>query len=289
MNHKSSINYVLQASSREFYWEGNGQLSIKTFRHGRAHYRVNQGFFAVEQDRYLLLNEGPYSLAIEQEKDIDSFCLFFKDGLADEVQQSSRLSTDQLLTDPYQTSASPVQFFEKTYPHDPLLSALMLQLKSNLDEDEDEPVWMEQQYYNIMQRILQIHSHTLEATHSLSALRTATREELFKRVSLAHDYILAFFDQASLTLEQIARVACVSPNHLLRSYTEVFGRSPFQHVSELRVKKALQLLENTELPMTELTFRLGYSNPVSFSKMFKKHVGLSPLQYRKKVISDKNP
>ncbi len=39
--------------------------------------------------------------------------------------------------------------------------------------------------------------------------------------------------------------------------------------------------------MTDITFILGYQNPVSFSKMFKQHVGLSPKEYRKKVRLDK--
>lgn len=39
--------------------------------------------------------------------------------------------------------------------------------------------------------------------------------------------------------------------------------------------------------MTDITFELGFQNPVSFSKMFKQHVGISPIEYRKKVILDK--
>lgn len=39
--------------------------------------------------------------------------------------------------------------------------------------------------------------------------------------------------------------------------------------------------------MTNITFQLGFQNPVSFSKMFKQYVGISPTEYRKKVILDK--
>lgn len=39
--------------------------------------------------------------------------------------------------------------------------------------------------------------------------------------------------------------------------------------------------------MTDITFKLGFQNPVSFSKMFKQHVGISLKEYRKKVILDK--
>jgi AraC family transcriptional regulator len=58
MRTTTSSNFVLQAKSNEFCWNGIGQLSIKTFANGNAQYKTDKGFFAVEEDRYLLLNEG---------------------------------------------------------------------------------------------------------------------------------------------------------------------------------------------------------------------------------------
>lgn len=46
MNYMDSTNFALHAKSKQFYWEGNGQLSIKTFSNGKAHYRTSKGFFA---------------------------------------------------------------------------------------------------------------------------------------------------------------------------------------------------------------------------------------------------
>ncbi|MDR7074023.1 hypothetical protein J2X07_003013 [Fictibacillus barbaricus] len=39
-------NHVLHAKSKQFYWHGDGQLSIKTFSNGKAHYKTNKGFYA---------------------------------------------------------------------------------------------------------------------------------------------------------------------------------------------------------------------------------------------------
>ncbi|ASJ56483.1 hypothetical protein BP422_24715 [Brevibacillus formosus] len=69
MTNKPSRNYVLHAKSKQFYWEGDGQLSIKTFRNGRAHYKTSKGFFAVEEGRYLLLNEGEYTISIGEDEE----------------------------------------------------------------------------------------------------------------------------------------------------------------------------------------------------------------------------
>lgn len=66
------ISFYMQKSD-QFYWEGIGQLSIKTFSNGKAHYKTNKGMFAVEESRYLLLNKGSYTISIDETKDVKSF------------------------------------------------------------------------------------------------------------------------------------------------------------------------------------------------------------------------
>ncbi|GEN88131.1 hypothetical protein OSO01_28700 [Oceanobacillus sojae] len=66
MTQTRSRDFVLHAKSPQFYWEGTGQLSIKTFSNGKVFYRKNKGFFAVENNRYLLLNEGAYTISIDE-------------------------------------------------------------------------------------------------------------------------------------------------------------------------------------------------------------------------------
>ena len=137
-----------------------------------------------------------------------------------------------------------------------------------------------------MNSILNEHFNTYKEIESLHAIRNSTREELYRRVSIAHDYIRSYFNQP-IKLDEVARVACLSPNHLLKTYNQIYGRTPHQHISEFRIQKAKQLLSKVEKNMTYIAFELGFQNPVSFSKMFKQHVGISPIEYRKKVILDK--
>ncbi|MGM9987920.1 MAG: helix-turn-helix domain-containing protein [Bacillaceae bacterium] len=283
---KNSSNYILQAKSNEFYWEGNGQLSIKTFTNGNAYYKTNNGFFAVDESRYLLVNEGPYALSIDEKNEVESFCIFFQKGFAEEVFCTIANSSDTLLSDPYKT-ISPVGFFEKTYKINHLFSSQLNFFKTNRLLHEYDSLWHEEQFYKLMQLIIFEHTHTLKDIESLHALHFSTREELFRRISIAHDYIRAFYNQ-QIKLQDIAQVACLSPNHLLRNYSKFYGKTPHQHISELRIIQAKKLLTNLKSSITDISFELGFNNPVSFSKMFKQHVGISPIQFRKKVIMDKN-
>ncbi|MFI8574951.1 helix-turn-helix domain-containing protein [Rossellomorea aquimaris] len=285
MPKNDSTNFVLNAKSKQFYWEGNGQLSIKTFFKGKAHYKTNKGFFAVEESRYLLLNEGAYTISIEEPKVVESFCLFFKDGFAEEVLHSLKETNERLLSDPFKDTSS-IGFFEKTYHKNNILSYQLeyfMQILPSLDIDS---VGYEEQFHKIMFSILNEHINTYTEIESLHAIRNSTREELYRRISIAHDYIRSYFNQP-IKLEKVAKVACLSPNHLLRTYSQIYGRTPHQHISVFRIQKAKQLLAELDHNMTDITFELGFQNPVSFSKMFKQHVGLSPREYRKKVRSDK--
>jgi AraC family transcriptional regulator len=284
MGNTSSANYILHAKSSQFHWEGNGQLSIKTFTNGKAHYKTNKGYYAVEENRYLLLNEGSYSITIENQNEVESFCLFFKHGFSDHVFRTMNESTDRLLSDPFKETHS-IGFFEKTYAISSTISHQIHQLKQH--SSFNDSLWQEQQFHSIMQSILLEHIKSLKDLDSLDALRFSTRTELYKRISMAHEFIRASYDQ-QITLEEISRVACLSPNHLLRNYSKIYNKTPYQQISELRLQKSISLLKDLDYSMTDITFEVGLNNPVSFSKWFKQHTGLSPLQFRKKVILDKN-
>ncbi|MEV5027773.1 hypothetical protein [Paenibacillus sp. LPE1-1-1.1] len=64
----------------------------------------------MDENRYLLLNPGFYDLVIDQEEDVESFCVFFRNDLAGEVLRTLDTLTNGLLTDPYR-ERNPVEFF----------------------------------------------------------------------------------------------------------------------------------------------------------------------------------
>ncbi|RLQ94066.1 helix-turn-helix domain-containing protein [Falsibacillus albus] len=280
-------NFILHAKSKEFYWEGQGQLSIKTFSNGIAHYRTNQGFFAVEDSRFLLLNPGDYAISIESDQEVESFCLFFQPGFAEDIQRSMNERNGPLLDDPFKPIIDQSGFFEKTYEMPPGLSTLLDQMKSGFAQHEGDHIWREEYFQHIMQHLLLSQKESLAKVHSLSAERTATKLEIFHRVSIAHDYIQAYF-HLPITLEQIGKASGLSTNHLLRTYRAIHGTTPHKQITSLRMERAKKLLKYTGSSMMDITLDIGLCNPVSFSKLFRKHTGLSPSEYRKKVILDKN-
>jgi AraC-like DNA-binding protein len=83
-----------------------------------------------------------------------------------------------------------------------------------------------------------------------------------------------------LSIGGLARELGVSADHLSRSIKAKTGFLPMAHLQRLRLKRACGLLRRTEAPIREIAQRVGYQDPLYFSRTFRKHFGCSPTAYR---------
>lgn len=79
----------------------------------------------------------------------------------------------------------------------------------------------------------------------------------------------------------IARNVGFSQSYLSKAFTNYFGEPPSRYLTNLRMRKAKQLLKTTHLSVKQISDSLGYVDQCYFSKVFKNKVGISPVQYRK--------
>ncbi|WP_019911413.1 response regulator [Paenibacillus sp. HW567] len=116
--------------------------------------------------------------------------------------------------------------------------------------------------------------------------RTAlTREQpLSPLVRRARQYMLEHYGEYGLTLESIAGSLQASPVYLSRLFKQELGESFGTYLTQIRIRKAAQLLHSTELSILEVAERTGYETQHYFSTAFKKQTGVSPLQFRKGVL-----
>lgn len=83
-----------------------------------------------------------------------------------------------------------------------------------------------------------------------------------------------------LTLEQIAQAGCVSPRECGRCFQETLGMRPFQYLTDVRLRRACQLLANTGLSATEIAVSCGFGGSSYFSRAFRARFGCPPREYR---------
>jgi AraC family transcriptional regulator of arabinose operon len=83
-----------------------------------------------------------------------------------------------------------------------------------------------------------------------------------------------------LTLDVIADHARLSVSRLAHLFQDRYGCSVMAWRDDLRMQLACRILRMTDAPVKQVAIRVGYANPLHFSKMFRKRMGLSPSGYR---------
>lgn len=96
---------------------------------------------------------------------------------------------------------------------------------------------------------------------------------------------MAVHVQRSLSLEELAQVAGVSKNQLLRLFAKEKGISPYRYLQSLRVQRAKELLEQ-QVPPLEAAFASGFSDQSHFTNYFKTFIGLTPKQYQRIFLQE---
>lgn len=86
----------------------------------------------------------------------------------------------------------------------------------------------------------------------------------------------------NLTLEQLSAYFKYSPSHFSMLFQKETGVSPISFFIRLKMQKACQYIELTNLKLNEIAIRLGFEEPAYFSRIFTKVMGISPSAYRKK-------
>ena len=66
-----------------------------------------------------------------------------------------------------------------------------------------------------------------------------------------------------------------------KRFRELVGHPMFEYLTNLRVQRAKELLQDTQMPLYEVASRVGYDSDMSFTKAFKKRTGVTPTRYRK--------
>jgi AraC-like DNA-binding protein len=87
---------------------------------------------------------------------------------------------------------------------------------------------------------------------------------------------------AGLSMNELAAAARCSASHLHALFKQQTGYSPLQYFNHIKVRQSCQYLSFSSLTIKEISLRLGMNDPLYFSRLFKKSMGISPVGYRKK-------
>ncbi len=90
-----------------------------------------------------------------------------------------------------------------------------------------------------------------------------------------------------LSLEQISQHAGFSRHHFLRAFRRTFGITPHQYLTRRRIEKAQYLLAYSDMSVTDICYEVGFQSLGSFSALFRRYTGCSPLTHRARMVAKK--
>lgn len=96
-------------------------------------------------------------------------------------------------------------------------------------------------------------------------------------------YISGKFNEP-IKVQEIADHCGLDRSYLSKIFKQATNYSPQEYLIYYRIKKAKQLLKNTELTIQHVAYAVGYPDPFAFSKIFKKETGFSPSEYRVNLL-----
>jgi AraC-like DNA-binding protein len=263
-------NSVISAHTRRAEYPPYAQLlSIKMVNGGEEAYFLDHRRIVVDDDTFLILNaERQYASRIEALRPTHSFSVFFRTGLAEEVFDSLARSTDSLLCDPTASGLRSVAFGESLREHDQLVSPVLRFICSAIDAGTAEPEWLEEQLHFLLGRMLRVEHKRLRALELVPMAKAVTRRELLRRLELAATYIHCCYREP-LSLERMAAAANMSRYHFLRTFSAVFGMSPFSYLTRKRIQVAKRLIQSSDWSLTDVAEHVGFGSRTTLYRRLK--------------------
>ena len=282
----------------------NRKLEIPD-RFGKGYCR---GFVFNKHIRMIISNYELYEDLTIENPDIDTAgkMIFFKfrnvfsqSGIPSVMIGTSRLNTDDVISIHSNTATINIEIDAHylnslfySYEKSPILKGLL---------QNAQPYLFEQVLYSSLQEIVNdIISENTEEVFELFFLRVKA-EELICRLLMdlgkrdeKQLYALNFHDIEAIyrikaliiedlgvppVISELSVIAGMSPTKLKRLFSQIFGNSIFSYYQDLRMKEAAALLKEKKYLVSEVGYKLGFTNLGHFSRIFKQHIGMSPKKY----------
>ena len=134
----------------------------------------------------------------------------------------------------------------------------------------DTGVQKEERFYFLLEQLLRDYTQPGESEPKM---------EQRAEIRAVCDYLAANYAR-TVSLDALAKIACLSKYHLLRAFTKETGITPYCYLETIRIDRAKELLKSGKSP-AEVAQATGFSDQSHFSNAFKRMIGLTPGQFRR--------
>jgi AraC family transcriptional regulator len=241
---------------------------ILTLLSGEGRFSLGAETFPLHPTRYLLINSGSRLSIRLPRPDTQALFLFFR--------------TD-IVNDALAKQHADFCWLERSHPMNPeLQERLDYLVRVGGSCSSFSALRADAMIRDILLNLIRDALAAEATAEKLAVSRQATRVELFKRLSLAREWIHANYATA-LPLESMAEKAQLNHQHFLRMFRDCFGSTPHQYLIEVRLAAARELLKDTTEPINTVCRMTGFESAPSFTNLFRRRFGASPTGFRQNL------
>jgi AraC family transcriptional regulator len=267
--HDGWPSVVLNVKTNQTYRDNiTGPVSLFGNISGESYVKVDNREVLIPAGYFFITNEGQeYTLRVE--KPTETFNVHFGTHFVKQTLESLGNPDFESAT----KSIAP-EFRNRLIPFTDDVKSLIGKIKSgesNMAEQEN--------LHTMLCNLVQSESNVNQVSADLVLAKASTREEIMKRLLQAVDYLYAT-SHKDLSLDELAREACMSKFHFLRLFKTVFQKTPHQFLLEVRITKAKEMLKSGRLAVNLVGRQTGFNSPVSFNRAFVQSVGVSPSRFQ---------
>jgi AraC family transcriptional regulator len=247
---------------KEYRPDIEGPLSLFVNLRGTGRTKLGQRWLDVDAASFAVSDAGQ-TFTLEYEHPVEVLNFYFADDWVKDITEGARgLSSPSRLG-----------------LRDARLDAAVDRILPLLSDTARDELALEQALFQVLVLVLEGERERRWLQQPVAS-RTATREELRRRLGQAIDHMVAF-GNGPLTLTELARAACLSKYHFLRNFKAFTGVTPARYLNRLRVERAQQILRRqSDVPLSEVARLVGFSEPAALSRAFQRLVGVRPGGYR---------
>ena len=109
------------------------------------------------------------------------------------------------------------------------------------------------------------------------------RPEKMKQINSVVSYVSKHYKAIS-SLDEICSACYINKSYLCRLFKSTFAISVWEYIANLKIRNACELLTSTSLSVYDIALESGFNTSQYFSRIFKRHIGLTPVEYRRQKI-----
>lgn len=264
--------------------------SLQTAMAGEIDVETRSAKYRLSSERFLVLNAWErYTFKVAPGSTARTFSLFFRPRYVSSLQTSLMENHEALLDrDPNEKHPTYIEFPETSYPATTLVIGKRLRALFDAWQKNASQHCLADRLRNVTEALICLRAGSWSRVSKIDAAKASTRQELFRRSQLALVFVRENYEK-DIDLNTVARQVGMAPHHLHRVFRAAQGATIHQRIVQFRLEKAKRLLQETEIPISMICERVGYSSVPSFTNLFRSRFGKPPSVFRRGPEKSEKP